>query len=167
MEETTISTKKNILVYGLILGSILVIYGFSRHITGNRDTANWAYSIFELFLYIGFVFYGIYKYKSQNHGFLTLWQALKVGFGITFISIVMQKIGDIFFVEVISAETIQEMFNSTDYLTAKESQERNKTVNKENDYLINMSITLILYLVLGVIISLFAGAIMQKNRNPF
>ncbi|GAA4272142.1 DUF4199 domain-containing protein [Aquimarina gracilis] len=167
MEKTTISTKKYILTQGLILGFIWVLYGFFRLVTGTRDTANWAFSIFELSLYIGFIFYSIHKYKSSNGSFLTLWQALKVGFGIAFISIIMQKIGNIFFIEVIPPETIQEIFNSTDKAPVKELQERNKTVSNENDYLIAMFFSLIFNLVIGFIISLFAGAIMQKDPDPF
>ncbi len=166
MEETTISTKKYILRYGLILGFIWIIYSFFRHITSTRDTSNWVFSIFELSLYIGIIFYSIYKYKSTNGGFLTLWQALKIGFGIAFISIVMQAVGDIF-VEIILPETLQEITNSTDKPPVKKLQEQTKIVSKENDYFVNKSFSLIFNLVLGAIISLFVGAIMQKNRNPF
>ncbi|MBQ4821803.1 DUF4199 domain-containing protein [Aquimarina sp. MMG016] len=166
MAETTISTKKHILTYGVILGFIWVIYGFLRHITDNGTTIHWGFSIFELSLYIGFIFYSIYKYKSKNDGFLTLWQALKVGFGIVLISVVMQTTWDIFLVKVVSPETIQEIINSTDKLPAKELQESNKTANKENNYLINI-FGLVFNLVLGTIIALFAGAIMQKNKDPF
>ncbi len=167
MKETTISTTKFILTYGIILGVIWIIYGLFRHITGNRATSNWASTIFELSLHIGIIVYAIYKYKLNNDSFLTLWQALKIGFGIAFISTVMQTIGDIFFVEVISPETIQEIVNSTDQSNEKKPQIQNKIISKENIRLFTISFGIIFNLVLGAIISLLAGAIMQKNRDPF
>ncbi len=167
MEETTISTKKYILTYGLILGVIWVIHGFFRHITDNRATSNWAFYIFELSLPISIIVYGVYRYKSNNSGFLTLWQALKIGFGIALISTTIQTAWDIFLVKIISPETIQEIINLTDQPTPKDSQEQNKILSKENNYLFNVSFGFIVNLVLGFIISLFAGAIMQKNRDPF
>ncbi len=167
MEETTFSVKKYILTYGIILGVIWVIYGFFRHVTYNRATSNWAFSIFELSLHIGFLVYGIYKYKSDNNGFLTLLQALKTGFGIALISTIIQTIGDIFLVKIISPEIIHEIMNLVNQATEQASQEQSKISSKDDNYFFNVSFGLIVNLVLGIVISLFAGAIMQKNRNPF
>ncbi len=168
MKETTISVKKYILVYGFILGLIWIVYGFLRNITDNRTTSNWALSIFELSLHIGIIVYGIYKFKNKNDSFLTLWQAFKIGFGIALISTLMQIIGDIFFLKVMSPETLQDIINSTSPSTSSEPQEQNKLLSKKNNYLFTTSLTsLIFNSTLGILISLLGGAFMQKNRDPF
>ncbi len=168
MQETTISIKKHILIYGFILGLVWVAYGFLRHITNNRATRHWALSIFELSLHIGIIVYGIYKFKNKNDGFLTLWQAFKIGLGIAVMSTVMKSIGDIFFLKVISPETFQEILKSASQSTSTESQEQNSILSKENNYLFTTFLTnLIFNSTLGILISMLGGAIMQKNRNPF
>ncbi|MEW7291540.1 DUF4199 domain-containing protein [Aquimarina sp. 2304DJ70-9] len=168
MKETTISVKKYILIYGFILGLIWIIYGVLRHISDTKTTANWALSIFELFLHIGIIAYGIYRFKTKNDGFLTLWQAFKIGIGIVLICTLMQLIWDIIFVKVISPETIQDIINSTNPSTSTASQEQNGLLSNENNYLFNRFLTgLIFHSTLGTLVSLLGGAFMQKNRDPF
>ncbi|GAA4277897.1 DUF4199 domain-containing protein [Aquimarina mytili] len=161
MEETTISVKKYILVYGSILGLIWIIYGVLRHITDNRTTSNWMLSMFELFLHIGITVFGIYKFKQKDNGFLSLWQAFKIGLGIALVCILVQLTWDIFFVKVISPETLIEALNSGNESASSKSQ-------GENDYIFNRFLRgLIFNSTLGILISLLGGAIMQKNRDPF
>lgn len=168
MEKTTISLKKYILIYGAILGSIWIIYGFIRNITNNRTIITWALFIFELSLHIGFIVFGIYKFKKNNEGFLTLWQAFKIGLGIALLSTFMKIIGDIFFLKVISPETLQEIVSSTSQSTATGGQEKDSILKKENGHLFTTSLANLLFnSTLAILISLLGGAIMQKHRDPF
>ncbi len=168
MRETTISVKKYILIYGAILGLVWVFYGILRHVTDNRTTSNWALSVFELSLYIVIIVYGIYKFKHKNDGFLTLWQAFKIGFGIALIGTIIQILGEIFFLKIISPETLQSIIDATNPSASTTSQEQNRLLNIENSHLFKTSLTsLIFYSILGILISLLGGAFMQKNRDPF
>ena len=168
MNETTISVKKYILTYGLILGLAWCIYSVFRHATGNRTTTNWAFSVFELILHIGIISYGIYKFKSNNHSFLTLWQALKIGMGIAITSTLLIISWDIFFLKVITPETIQEVLNSAKQSAIKKISDKDQILNQANHYLLNRSIgSLTFHLTFGFLVSLLGGAIMQKNPDPF
>ncbi len=168
MSETTISLKKHIHIYGLLLGVIWVLYGVFRNLTEDVVVSNWIYYIFELSLHIGFTSFFIYKFKSNNDGFLTLGQALKIGLGITLLSTFLFIIWDVFFLKVISPENLNEIINSLEPSIDGEINKKSNFLNKENSYLINRSLSgLIFHLVIGFLVSLLSGAIMQKNPDPF
>ncbi|GAA4277891.1 DUF4199 domain-containing protein [Aquimarina mytili] len=88
MEDTTISTKKFIFKYGIILGAIWVVYLFLWYtITGgvSLPSKNRLLSIIELVLHCSII-YPIYRYKLINNGFLNLKQAIKIGISIALIA---------------------------------------------------------------------------------
>ncbi|SHI58536.1 DUF4199 domain-containing protein [Aquimarina spongiae] len=168
MVETTISAKRHILIYGLLLGAIWVLYAAFRNLNDSDITPNWINYVFELSLHIGFTTFGIYKFKSNNDGFLTLRQALKVGFGIALLGAFLFMIWDIFFLKVISPENLHEIISSLKPSVNAETNEKSGFLSKESSYLINRLMSgLIFHLVIGLLVSLLGGAIMQKNPDPF
>ncbi|WP_438422890.1 DUF4199 domain-containing protein [Aquimarina macrocephali] len=168
MEETTISTKKNILNYGLILGLTWVVYGLIRHITDNRTSTSWGIVIIELFIHVTIIVYGIYTYKRANNGFLKLSQALKIGLGVALIATIIYVIWDIFLLKIISPETMYELIKSSNQLSENESINEDTIMSRESNFLFTTSLaSIIFYSILGGLISLLGGAIMQKNRDTF
>ncbi|WP_282080248.1 DUF4199 domain-containing protein [Aquimarina algiphila] len=168
MEEITISTKKHILTYGLILGLIWLIYGVIRYLTNNIITSHWGLPIIELSIHISIIIYGIYTYKSNNGGFLKLSQALKIGFSIALIGTGIQILWDIILLKIISPEIVDQLISLNKKQTVNELTNQENTIdNKTNIIFIRSLISLIGNLVLGILISLFAGAIMQKKRNEY
>ncbi len=165
MAETTLSTKKHILKYGLILGLIWIIHITFRHITDTRNTANVAFSIIELLVHISVISYGIFIFKRKNNGFLTLWQAMKVGLGIAVLSAIMQAVWDTAVLQSISPDFIQDLMKSSNSANLNQVQEQQKEL-PQNISKFTLA-GLIFSTILGAIISLLAGAIMQKNPDPF
>ena len=165
MVETTISAKKHIFTYGLLIGAIWIIYGILRNATGYGSTANLAFSAFELVLHITIISYSIYKYKAKNNGFLTLLQAIKIGLGIAIISALIVIIWDIIFISVIKPEVLQKVMKTSNTETAEQVLSEKKLLF--NYFLKRSSSNLIYHLTFGLIISMLSGAIMQKNPDPF
>lgn len=166
MAETTLATKKYILKYGLILGLIWILHMTFRHITDTRNTSNIVFSIIELLVHIGVISYGIFSFKRKNNGFLTLWQAVKVGLGIALFSAIMQAVWDIAILQSISPDFIQDLMNSSDSANLNQVQEQQKQLVSKNKSKFTVA-SLIIKAILGAIISLLARAIMQKNPDPF
>ncbi|WP_109300217.1 DUF4199 domain-containing protein [Aquimarina sp. AU474] len=164
MKKTTISTKKHVLKHGFILGVMWVVYGFIRHLTNNITTNNWALSLIELSIYIGAIVFGIYTYKSLNNGFLKLGQALKVGLGIVLISTGIQILWDIILFKILAPDILDQLIN----LNKNNSADKTYRFGRKNDFLFSVSLgKLIGNVVLGIIVSLLGGAILQKNPDPF
>ncbi|WP_108808673.1 DUF4199 domain-containing protein [Aquimarina spinulae] len=168
MEETIISTKKYIVNYGLILGFIWVTYGLIRYLTNNITTNNLILPIIELSIHISIIIYSIYIYKSANHGFLKLGQALKIGFSVALIGISIQILWDILLLKVIAPELIDQLMSLNKNQVPNEPLNENYISDKKNNFLFNISlVTFIGNSILGFLISLIGGAIMQKNRDVF
>ncbi len=168
MEETTISAKRYILVYGIILGGILIASSYIRYLTDSITTQNLWLDIFEIISHVFIIVYCFYLYKRANAGYLKLWKALKIGFSIVFIGTIIKIFWDVFFLKVISPDTMYELIQLSETPPGNETVKVSKNVNRENHFLFNISLAFsIVNLILGTIISLLAGAIMQKNKNPF
>lgn len=154
--------------YGLSLGLIWAIYGLIRHITDNRASTSWGIVIIELLIHVTIIISSFYVYKLANNGFSKLNQALKIGLRVALIATIIYIISDIFLLKIISPETMYELIKSSNQLSENKSIDKDTTTYIEsNFFLINILASTILYPTLGVLISLFGGAIMQKNRNPF
>ncbi|MBP2833077.1 DUF4199 domain-containing protein [Aquimarina sp. U1-2] len=168
MKETTISTKKYIVKFGIILGAIWVVYGFVRYQVNYMTTSNRGLALFELVMQVFIVTYGIYKYKQDNEKFLKLWEALKIGISIILVGTIIKVLWDIILLKLIAPEAIHSLINVSKPSTIKETTDQLSNLNKENKFLLNISIGIFIgNIILGTIISLLGGAIMQKNRNPF
>ncbi|WP_271766394.1 DUF4199 domain-containing protein [Aquimarina algiphila] len=168
MENDQTSTKKIIIKYGLILGLTWVIYGFIRYITDNRTSIGWEIVIIELFIYVTIIAYGIYKYKHANSGFLKLSQALKIGSGVALITAIIYNMWDIFLLKIISPETMYQMISSFEKSSITKPMEQDNIMSIENSFIFDISLAnLIFHPVLGLLISLIAGAIMQKKQDVY
>ncbi|WP_271766401.1 DUF4199 domain-containing protein [Aquimarina algiphila] len=175
MEETTISTKNYILNYGLILGIAWIIYGFVRYITGNAINSNWTFLIVELLIHLSVIIYGIHAYKLANNGFLELKKALKVGVGIAFIGVILAIFWKVILAYLIEPDLINQIVDARKEeiiqkkldLSEEDIQQNIALVKKLSSPLISSILVFISNIIFGFIIALFAGAILQKNRDVY
>ncbi len=172
MTSINISIKKHIVKYGVIYGFFWIIYGIIRYSTGYGRASNWWLSTVELFIHISVIIYGLDKYKSLNNGFLKLSEALKIGIGITFMGHIIGMIWHVLLKTVIDPEILNQI------LEAKRDQiiQNNPNISsellsqkiKQTKYysIFWLEITLLgIYSLIGILVSLIAGAIMHKKRK--
>ncbi|WP_109436904.1 MULTISPECIES: DUF4199 domain-containing protein [Aquimarina] len=175
MEETTISTKKYIVNYGLVLGLIWIAYGLIRYTTDNVTTRNLGLSIIELSIQISIIVYGIYSYKSTNNGYLKLGQAIKIGTGIVLIGAFLAIIWNILLKTLIEPDMMNEilaserevLINQNPNMPQEQIDENMAMAGKLSSLYVTSALVLVSDTLLGFVISLFAGAIMQKKRNEY
>src|SRR5690606_22794007 len=67
----------------------------------------WWLSLLQLFISVGMIVYGIKAYKTENSGFLTLSQALKVGLAISLVAGLISVVFNYFFMNYIDPDFIQ------------------------------------------------------------
>ncbi|MDY8137231.1 DUF4199 domain-containing protein [Aquimarina sp. 2201CG5-10] len=175
MEKTTISTKKCILKYGVILGIVLIIYDIILYITGNSINKNWIKPIIELTILTSIIIYGIYVFKSRNQGFLKLGQALKIGIGIALIGGLVPFIWNFLLLNVIDPDLPNQILQakperllSSDSKISQEQMDKSIEITKtfSSSYMLTVFLT-VSNLFFGSLISLFAGAIMQRKKDVF
>ncbi len=175
MEKVTISIKKYIVNYGVILGVIFAIYGFILYITDNVIDKDWFFAVISAVILISVIIYGIYCYKSANDGFLKLSEALKIGIGIALIGGIIAIIWNALLMNVIEPEMMnqildaqrEKMIANNPNMPQEQIDQSMKFAEKLNSTIIISSFSLISNLFLGFLISLIGGAIMQKNRDVF
>ncbi|WP_271766397.1 DUF4199 domain-containing protein [Aquimarina algiphila] len=172
MENNKAPTKKIIIKYGVLFGIIQVTYSIIRYLTGYTVSVSGNLFLIpiELSIHIGMVSYGIHSFKLSNNHFLKLGQALKVGFSIALIGAGIQILWDIFFLKVMSPETMYQLINLNDQFNDRtaisEPIERDSIMSRENNLLLLRTlITLVGNSTLGFLISLIAGSIMMKKKR--
>ncbi|WP_024771188.1 DUF4199 domain-containing protein [Aquimarina macrocephali] len=175
MEEFTISIKRYILKYGVILGILSIIYNIIIYTTDNMINRHWLFTLLSAAILISIIIYGIYSFKLANNGFLKLNEALKLGIGIAIIGGAVPFIWNFLLINVVDPEMINQMVNAQKEemiaLNPDISQEeidRGIMITKKfsSSYMIT-AFSLISNLLFGFITSLLGGAILQKKRNVF
>ncbi|WP_109300218.1 DUF4199 domain-containing protein [Aquimarina sp. AU474] len=166
MKEKTVSIKKHIITYGVVLGIIKIIYGLigiytDYHWNHYDDLGKMVSSLLELFFYSSFLSFGIYKYKILNNKLLSLKQALKIGLGTMLIGACMRRVWKIILYTIIDPDLFNRHIGFPEDVSINPEE---YTFGKAFDYLVTESLPLLIfYLALAAIISLISGAIMYKR----
>ncbi|WP_271766396.1 DUF4199 domain-containing protein [Aquimarina algiphila] len=169
MENDKTSIKKIIIKYGIIYGIIFTIHDIIRYATGTAGMYYlWIFAPLDLFINIGIISYGIHSFKLDNNHFLKLRHALKIGFCIVLIGTSIRVLCDAFYFKVISPETIYELISPYEKSAITKPIEQDSAISRENNFILNISLAyLFFYPFLGLLISLIAGAIMQKKQDVY
>ncbi len=173
MENETISTKKIIINYGVILGILSVLMGVVVYIMDGYAKQNWVHTVVGLAIITGVIIYGIKAFKTANGGFLKLGEALKIGVGIALIGGIITVIWTILLMTTIEPgivdqinevqrEQMLERFPDMPQEQLDQSLEMAKKFT--SPYMIS-AFSLIWSLFIGFIISLVAGLAMQKKQE--
>lgn len=170
MENQTASSKSIIVNYGLILGLVSLIPSLVKYTMGSyleRDTLS---SVIGIVITIVFIVLGIKKYKQLNGNLLSFGQAVKVGMGITLISLIISLIYLAIFSNVIEPDFKNQVIEMTQqqWIDAGMTDEMiEKQLPYVKDYFaISMygGIT-IMALFIGFVISAISGAIMKESKE--
>ncbi|WP_299668944.1 DUF4199 domain-containing protein [uncultured Polaribacter sp.] len=170
MENQT-NSKSIILNYGLYLGLASVIIALIKYATGNLYVQEYYSGIVGILLLIAFIVLGIKKYKSDNGGFISFGQSVKIGIGLTMIAtliiIAYYFLLSTFIEPDFAANSIEaQKVMLADSFGMTEGQIEEATKNAGDNFSLNLfGGILIMNLFLGGITSLIAGAIMKKSEE--
>ncbi|WP_271784010.1 DUF4199 domain-containing protein [Aquimarina algiphila] len=173
MEETTISTKKYILKYGIILGIISTTYSIILYITSNMINESGIKVGINLVILISVITAGIYSYKKANDDFLELGKAIKIGTIIAILGAIIPLVWNVLLMNVIEPEMInkivdirhKEVINFNPDMSQEEIDQSRALIEIVNSSYIKSALLLVSNLLFGFLIALMTGAIMQKKRN--
>lgn len=155
--------------YGLYLGLLTVAVLVFQYITGVEKS--WVVSISSLILTIVIFYYGIKSYKEQNHNYLSIKDAIKIGLAM---AVIGGLIGSLYafvhysyiqpeFVEAIRENSYQEMTSGNQRMSEEQLETASKMTNIFTSPFFLATMSLIFQLIFGFIISLILGAIMKKE----
>ena len=172
MPNQNSSLKSNIITYGIILGSISVVFQLMLFLLDMHYKNDSTAGIVALLITSGVLVYSFIVFKKNNEGYMTLSEALKIGLGVSLISAIIGIIYTQLLVNVLDPDTMQKSLElSIDNMRAKnpeipqEALETARSIQeKMSSPLIFSAVQIIFSLFFGFIISLIGGLIVKKSR---
>jgi len=172
MPNQNSSLKSNIITYGIILGSISVVFQLMLFLLDMHYKNDSTAGIVALLITSGVLVYSFIVFKKNNEGYMTLSEALKIGLGVSLISAVIGIIYTQLLVNVLDPDTMQKSLElSIDNMRAQnpeipqEALETARSIQeKMSSPLIFSAVQIIFSLFFGFIISLIGGLIVKKSR---
>ena len=173
MENQQATAKKFVLNYGLLLGIVSVIYGVILYVTNLYLDPGTINVIISFIIPIVLISLAIKAFKSENDGYLSLSEALKVGIGVAVIGGIIAAVWGFVFTTYIEPDSANQMIeamreklieNQPD-ISEAEIDAAMAMNSKLTSPPIAFALSIVGNLFSGLIISLIAGLIM-KNKNP-
>ena len=174
MENQKTEAKKFVLNYGVLLGILSVTLGVVMYVTNAYLAPSFIYSIIGFLILIVVISLGIKAFKSENAGYLSLGEALKVGIGVAVIGGIIGAIWSFVLMNYLEPEFMsqmmdvqrEQMMETNPNMTEAQMETAIEMGAKFSSPWIIMAASLIGNLFFGLIISLIAGLIMKKE-NPY
>ncbi len=172
METQEVSVKKIALNYGLILALLSIVVSVIAYVTNNHIERPWWVSVLSTVVMVGVIVYGLKTFKSENSGFLSIGEALKVGLAISIIAGIIGALYNYIFVTVIEPDFVTQMLDMTRDQMIEQNPEMAQDqmdmamgiTEKMMQPTIMSAIGIIMTLFFGFIISLISGLIMKVNH---
>ncbi len=174
MENQPNTSKKSIMLnYGAILGFASIIVMLINYIVGDIYQPHWSLMIFSLAVTSTIIVFGLKKVKEMNSGFLSVGEAIKTGLGISLISALIYIVYLFIFYNMIEPDyfinmaKVQEQMIIERYpnLTDEQMEGAIKNAGMFANTGANLTLTMIVSLFFGLIISLIAGLVMKKTEE--
>lgn len=177
--KTEANSKDIMLKYGIYLGLASIALGVIMYVSGGTYSGNTLiqtlFSLAGLAAIILFIVLAIKQLKNQNGGFLQLSEALKVGVAVALIGAIIGGIYTYVFTTIIEPDfyakmseiTMKKMEADFPHLSKEEIQNAMEISNKMSSPFLVFTLSLIGNLLFGLIVSLIAGAVMQKKEQTF
>ena len=107
MPNQNSSLKSNIITYGIILGSISVVFQLMLFFLDMHYKNDSTAGIVALLITSGVLVYSFIVFKKNNEGYMTLSEALKIGLGVSLISAIIGIIYTQLLVNVLDPDTME------------------------------------------------------------
>ena len=130
-------------------------------------------SVVPLILSVGLINYGIYQFKKDNSGFVSLSEALKVGVGISLISGIIGTIYGVILTEFLDPEFMnktfeiakQKMLDANQELSMEDANQAIEMSKKFASLPIRIAGGLISSVFIGFFVSLIGGLVLKKTKS--
>lgn len=174
MNTSRISILKSILIFGLILGMLIISINTFLYLQDSLIDRSSFFSILTTVLILLITVLGIYFFKRKNNSIISLGQALKVGVGISlfggllFITwyILLVNVFDPDFTNKIEANELRQLAEESLTITEEQIEKKQESTQKITSSFIIFAINIFEHLFYGFVISLIAGLILQKKEEP-
>jgi hypothetical protein len=172
MDNSASSIKPTIITYGIILGSISVVFQLMLFFLDMHYKNDSTAGIVSLIIMISVLLYSFISYKKINLGYLSLSEVLKIGLGVSLVSAFITIIYTQILINFLDPETMKKSLDlSMDTMRSENPEIPQEALDtarsiqeKMSSPLIFSAVQIIFSLFFGFIISLIGGLIVKKSR---
>lgn len=173
MKDSVIQTSTYALNFGTILGVASVFFALMLYFLDAHYQGDTLSSIIPLVLSVCFINYGIYEFRKDNNGLISLSQGLKVGVGISLISGIIGVIYGIILTEFLDPQFMdktfeiakQKMLEGNQELSNEDANQAIEMSKKFATLPIRIAGGLLGSIFTGFFISLVGGLILKKSKT--
>ena len=173
MGKSSLQTSSYALNFGTILGIAAVFFSLMLFFLDAHYQGDTLSSLVPLILSVGFINYGIYQFKKDNSGFVSLSEALKVGVGISLISGIIGTIYGVILTEFLDPEFMnktfeiakQKMLDANQELSIEDANQAIEMSKKFASLPIRIAGGLISSVFIGFFVSLIGGLVLKKTKS--
>ncbi|SEB42815.1 Protein of unknown function [Tenacibaculum sp. MAR_2009_124] len=168
--EKQANSKSIILNYGLYTGGISILLALVLYAIGKAADPGIALSIIGSVVPLTLLVLGIRKFKTENNGYISWGQAVKIGVGIALIWGVLALGFQYILENVIAPELIEqklEVARTTmeNWGISEDVIEENLESQKNQSPFLGIAMGLLFFAFMGFVVSAIAGAIMKKTEE--
>ena len=172
MDNGASSIKSTVITYGIILGSISVVFQLMLFFLDMHYKNDSTAGIVSLIIMISVLLYSFISYKKINLGYLSLSEAIKIGLGVSLISALITIIYTQILINFLDPETMQKSLDlSMDTMRSENPEIPQEALDtarsiqeKMSSPLIFSAVQIIFSLFFGFIISLIGGLVVKKSK---
>ena len=172
MDNGASSIKSTVITYGIILGSISVVFQLMLFFLDMHYKNDSTAGIVSLIIMISVLLYSFISYKKINLGYLSLSEAIKIGLGVSLISALITIIYTQVLINFLDPETMQKSLDlSMDTMRSENPEIPQEALDtarsiqeKMSSPLIFSAVQIIFSLFFGFIISLIGGLVVKKSK---
>jgi hypothetical protein len=169
--ENQVDSKNLIINKGVTLGVAMVLFNLILYATGNHLEPHWSSSVITSALFIGIIVLGVKSFKSQNGGFLSWGQGVKIGVGIAILGGLINVIYSYIFMNFIEPDFMNQMVEVQNQafidqgMTEEQIEVANEMSEKFQSPGIMAAMGIIMYAIGGFVVSAIGAAIMKKSEE--
>jgi hypothetical protein len=168
--ENQANSKSVILNYGLYTGITSILIAVILYALGKSAEPGIALGIVSFVAPLVVLILGIKKFKSDNNGFMSWGQGVKIGVGVALVWGVLALAFQLLLENVIAPELVQQKLEVArtqmeNFGMSEEIIEQQMEKAKNQNPLVASSLALIFFIFIGFIVSAIASAIMKKSEE--
>lgn len=170
--QPTVSRKSIMINFGVLFGFASIITQLLIYVFGDIYKPHWSFIVLSVAVTAIFIVLGIKKVKDSQGGFLSMGDAIKTGLGIALISSIIYSVYLVIFQHMIEPSYFdnlallqeQTIIEQNPNMTDEQLEQAKGFASMFNSSGVNVAITIVFSLFLGLIISFFSGLIMKKSE---
>jgi hypothetical protein len=169
--ENQASSKNIIINYGIYYGVISILISLVAYATGTHLPPHWSIQVLNIATMIALIVMGIKKFKTDNGGFMSWGQAVKIGVGLSMISALITIAYNQLFINFIEPDFMQQLMTFQEQtwidqgLTSDQIEGAKAITEKFSGPVISSAIGLVVAAFFSFIVSAIAGAVMKESAE--